>query len=236
MPLYEFMNKETGESVGELYLTLEKREDFLRQNPKLCVKPGKLRYAAHKTADSFPSYPDIDNETRTKEERGGDYKPKEPASWNDNDADTGSKKYKVVDKRAVKISHFDEDIKKYGRIVGAPKMLGRSETNFEYESIDSNKPQTWEEDQQRNEQSRKDDKRGARDTDNRLKGSHSLDAIHLTDSQSRMPWEKGFIEENKDKYSSADDEDNARRQKDHYRERRILGIDPDDDEDSPLDL
>ena len=157
MPLYEFMNKETGESVGELYLTLEKREDFLRQNPKLCVKPGKLRYAAHKSADSFPSYPDMDNETRTKEERGGDYKPKEPASWNDNDVDTGSKKYKVVDKRAVKISHFVEDIKKFCRIVGAPKMLGRSESNFEYESIDSNEPQTWEEDQQRNEQSRKDD-------------------------------------------------------------------------------
>ena len=82
----------------------------------------------------------------------------------------------------------------------------------------------------------RDSKRGARDTDNRLKGSHSMDPIHLTDSQSRMPWEKGFIEENKDKYTSGDDEDRARRQKDHYRERKILGIDPDDDEDSPLDL
>jgi len=236
MPLYEFMNKETGESVGELYLTLEKREDFLRQNPKLCVKPGKLRYAAHKSADSFPSYPDMDNETRTKEERGGDYKPKEPASWNDNDADTGSKKYKVVDKRAVKISHFDEDIKKYGRIVGAPKMLGRSETNFEYESIDSNEPQTWEEDQLQSKQKDAEDPRAAQDNQNRLKGGHAMDPINLSDSQQRMPWEKGFIEENKGKYNSGEDEDRARRQKDHYRERKILGIDPDDDEDSPLDL
>lgn len=236
MPLYEFMNKETGESVGELYLTLEKREDFLRQNPKLCVKPGKLRYAAHKSADSFPSYPDMDSETRTKEERGGDYTPKEPASWNDSDEDSGSKKYKVTDKRAVKTSHFDEDLKKYGRIVSAPKMLGRAECDFKFESVDSNEPQTQEERDQHTAQCAAKDPRGVMDTKNKLKGYNSADPINLTDTQQRMPWEKGFIEENKGKYTTGDDEDRARSQKDYYRERRILGIDTDDDEESPLDL
>ena len=37
MPQYEFNNKETGESVGELFLSLEGLEDFLAMNPNLCV-------------------------------------------------------------------------------------------------------------------------------------------------------------------------------------------------------
>ena len=44
MPQYEFNNRETGESVGELFLSLEGLEDFLAMNPNLCVAPGKLRY------------------------------------------------------------------------------------------------------------------------------------------------------------------------------------------------
>ena len=115
MPLYEFANKD-NESVGELFLSLEQRDDFLRQNPNLHVVPGKLRYAAHKSAESFPSYPDMDNETKPVEERGQNFEPPVPASWKDSDEDSGKTGYKITDKRKVKRSHFDEDIKKYGKI------------------------------------------------------------------------------------------------------------------------
>ena len=89
MPQYEFNNKETGESVGELFLSLEGLEDFLRQNPNLCVAPGKLRYLQFKSDESFPSYPDMDNQTRTVEEKDPNFVPAQPASWSDRAGNPG---------------------------------------------------------------------------------------------------------------------------------------------------
>jgi len=233
MPLYEFNNKETGESAGEIYLSLDKLDSFLERNPQLCIKPGKLRYAVHKSADSlsFPSYPDMDNETRTKEETGENWKPPSPASWNDSDEDSGNRGYKVVDKRAYKVSHFDEDIKKYGKIVGTPKMLGSSETNFGYDSVDSNEPISLEEEEQQYEIESKKDKQGTWERESLgQKGWKSTDPIELSDSQEKMPWEAGFAKENKHMYDQSAVEDNKRRNADRLRERVKLGLeDPDED-------
>ena len=148
MPLYEFQNKETGESVGELYLSLEARDDFLEMNPKLCVRPGKLRLAIHKSEDSFPSNPDMNQETRTPEERGSDYKPPLPSSWVDSDEESGKTGIKITDKRKVKINHFEEDIKKYGKITGTPKAVGLPSSGTLYNSVDSDQPGSAREQQE----------------------------------------------------------------------------------------
>lgn len=222
MPLYEFMNRETGESVGELFLSLDGREDFLRQNPKLCVKPGKLRMMAHKSAESFPSYPDIDNHTRTKEERVDGFVPPEPASWVDTDEDTGKKGIKIVDKRVNKISHFDEDLKKYGKIVGTPTFTERE--------VDSNEPITHTEAIEQQIQDEKDNPQQAKEAKMGMRGMTGADPIVLSDTQDLMPWEKGFAAANKDRYNDSKSADRSRRQEDHFRERTILGLeDPDED-------
>ena len=124
MPLYEFNNRETGESVGELHLTIEAMEELLEMNPHLCVRPGILRFAQFKTVESFPSYPEIDNQTRSESDKNekGEWTITEPASWNDSKPDSHKTGIKITDKRKNKISHFDEDIKNYGKIVGTPTL------------------------------------------------------------------------------------------------------------------
>lgn len=205
MPQYEFNNKETGESVGEIFLSLEGLEDFLAMNPNLCVAPGKLRYLADKSDESFPSYPDMNNHTRTREERGDDFKPADPASWNDSDENTGKTGYKVVDKRKNKISHFDEDIKKYGKIVSAPRMLGEgSATNFHVDKIDCSDPITDEEEDQYNAQLEKENaklKQHKYEHDRGMRGTSSKNAINLDlGSQQLNPWEKGYAKQNAEQY------------------------------------
>jgi len=206
MPQYEFNNRETGESVGEIFLTLEGLEDFLAMNPDLCVAPGKLRYLADKSDDSFPSYPDMNNHTRTREERGDNFKPADPASWNDTTNPTENyTQYKVTDKRKNKISHFDEDIKKYGRIMGTPRMLGEgSATDFHVDKVDCSDPITDEEEMQFNEQQEKENakiKQQRYEFERGMRGTSSKNAIDLQlGSQELNPWEKGFTEQNADKY------------------------------------
>jgi|TARA_B100000427_G_scaffold239471_1_gene202356 hypothetical protein len=227
MPLYEFANKD-NESVGELFLTLEQREDFLRQNPNLHVVPGKLRYAAHKSAESFPSYPDMDNETKPVEERGQNFEPPVPASWKDSDEDTGKTGFKITDKRKVQRSHFDEDIKKYGKIVGTPKMLGDSSTDFHIDKVDSDKPITPREEYEYNQKMESEDKQGQLDRRAGMKGLTSGDAIHLSDSQELMPWEQGFSKANKKVYDEAANTDQNRIKEDKHRERVKLGLEDED--------
>ena len=205
MPQYEFNNKETGESVGEIFLSLEGLEDFLAMNPNLCVAPGKLRYLADKSDEAFPSYPDMNNHTRTREERGDDFKPADPATWNDSNEDSGKTGYKVVDKRKNKISHFDEDIKKYGRIVSAPRMLGEgSATNFHVDKIDCSDPITDEEEDQYNAQLEKENsklKQQKYEHDRGMRGTSSKNAINLDlGSQQLNPWEKGYAKQNAEQY------------------------------------
>ncbi len=205
MPQYEFANRETGESVGELFLSLEKMEDFLRQNPNLCVKPGKLRFMQHKSAESFPSYPDMNNETKCVEDRDPTFKPPEPASWQDENVK--QEKYKITDKRKIKFSHFDEDIKRYGKITGTPKFLGKGETNFHVDKIDSDKPITPEEEDLFNQMEEAKDPQGQRQRALNMKGHTSKDPIDLPlDSGELMPWEAGFAAKNKDKYDSFDED------------------------------
>lgn len=207
MPLYEFNDKGSGESVGELYLSFEGLEDFLQMNPQLCVAPGKLRYLADKSDDAFPSYPDMNLNTRTPEERGSTFKPADPASWNDTKDPTDNyTKYKVTDRRKNKISHFDEDIKKYGRIVGAPKMLGEGgSTDFHVDKVDSSEPITEEELDQYTEQqlaSSRQARQAQYEHQRGMRGTTSDDSIELDlDSQRLNPWEKGYSAQNKDKYT-----------------------------------
>jgi len=206
MPQYEFNNRETGESVGELFLSLEGLEDFLAMNPNLCVAPGKLRYLAGKSDDSFPSYPDMNTHTRAVEDRAPDAAPAEPASWNDSDENSGKTGYKVTDKRKNKdYSHFDEDIKKYGKIVSAPKMLGEgSATDFKYDKIDVSHPTSDAEEEQQYEmmQKDKDARRKAYEHERGMRGSSSKNAINLSDQPEGHlnPWEKGYVEQNKEHY------------------------------------
>lgn len=219
MPLYEFNNKETGESVGELFLTFEQRDDFLRQNPNLCVAPGKLRYMKLHSSDSlnWPSYPDMDNETRCDEERGQDWTPSDPATWKDTtDPTENYTKYKVTDRRKNKISHFDEDIKKYGRIVGAPKMLGSSETGFKYESVEISEPITDKELQEFNKKYEEENPRAKFDKEYKVRGNNAESQIDLTDNQDLMPWEKGFAKH------VVSQTDRARMEADKQREYEIL--------------
>ena len=227
MPLYEFANKD-NESVGELFLSLEQRDDFLRQNPNLHVVPGKLRYAAHKSAESFPSYPDMDNETKPVEERGQNFEPPVPASWKDSDEDSGKTGYKITDKRKVKRSHFDEDIKKYGKIVGTPKMLGDSSTDFHIDKVDSDKPITPREEYEYNQKMESEDKQGQADRRAGMKGLTSGDAIHLSDTQELMPWEKGFAKANKKVYDAASNADQNRIKEHKHRERVKLALEDED--------
>lgn len=228
MPLYEFANKD-NESVGELFLSLDQREDFLRQNPNLHVVPGKLRYAAHKSAESFPSYPDMDNETKPVEERGANFQPPTPASWNDSDEDSGKTGTKIIDKRAVKRSHFDEDIKKYGKIMGTPRMLGDSSTDFHVDKVDSDKPITPREEFEDNQRKKEEDKQGEFERNAGMKGWESGNPLELSDSQELMPWEKGFTQANKKVYDSAtDNTDQNRIKEDKHRERVKLGLEEED--------
>ena len=227
MPLYEFANKD-NESVGELFLSLEQRDDFLRQNPNLHVVPGKLRYAAHKSAESFPSYPDMDNETKPVEERGQNFEPPVPASWKDSDEDSGKTGYKITDKRKVKRSHFDEDINKYGKIVGTPKMLGDSSTDFHIDKVDSDQPITPREEYEYNQKMESEDKQGQADRRPGMKGLTSGDAIHLSDTQELMPWEKGFAKANKKVYDAASNAEQNRIKEDKHRERVKLGLEEED--------
>ena len=216
MPLYEFANKD-NESVGELFLTLEQREDFLRQNPNLHVVPGKLRYAAHKSAESFPSYPDMDNETKPVEERCGNFKPPVPASWKDSDEDTGKTGIKITDKRKVKRNYFEEDIKKYGKIVGTPKMLGDSS------------PITPREEFEYNQKMESDDKQGQVERKAGMKGFDSKNPIQVNPgSQELMPWEQGFAKANKKVYDAASNADQNRIKEDKHRERVKLGLEEED--------
>tara|TARA_B000000609_G_scaffold152870_1_gene140769 strand:- start:543 stop:1226 length:684 start_codon:yes stop_codon:yes gene_type:complete len=227
MPLYEFQNKETGESVGELILSLEARDDFLQMNPNLCVKPGKLRLAIHKTEDSFPSYPDMNQETRTPEERGSDYKPALPSSWVDSDKESGKTGIKITDKRKVKRNYFEEDIKKYGKITGTPKAVNLPSSGSLYNSVDSDQPGSAREQQELNDIMSKVDKVGTYEREVLgQRGWTSDKPIHLNDSQHRNPWEKGYAKENKHRYENPDPGgDQARIQGDIERERDILGID-----------
>lgn len=227
MPLYEFANKD-NESVGELFLTLEQREDFLRQNPNLHVVPGKLRYAAHKSAESFPSYPDMDNETKPVEERCGNFKPPVPASWNDSDEDSGNTGIKITDKRKVKRSYFDEDIKKYGKIVGTPKMLGDSSTDFHVDKVDSDQPITPREEYEYNQKMESEDKKGQAERRAGMKGLTADNPLELSDSQELMPWEKGFAKANKKVYDEASNVDQNRIKEDKHRERVKLGLEEED--------
>tara|TARA_B100001996_G_scaffold153098_1_gene116505 strand:- start:3968 stop:4669 length:702 start_codon:yes stop_codon:yes gene_type:complete len=233
MPLYEFTNKETGESAGELMLPLSGLDEFLERNPQLSIKPGKLRLAVHKSAESFPSYPDMDNETRTSEEKHHTFKPPQPASWNDDDK--GETGYKVIDKRVNKFSHFDEDIKKYGRIVGTPKMLGDSESDFAFDSVDSSEPISYEEEAQQYEIESKKDKQGTWERETLgQKGWNSKDPLSLnptldTAGDTLMPWEKGFAKANKKAYDEGAVLDRERAKADRTRERVKLGLeDPED--------
>tara|TARA_B100000287_G_scaffold6701_1_gene6475 strand:+ start:7831 stop:8523 length:693 start_codon:yes stop_codon:yes gene_type:complete len=230
MPLYEFTNKETGESAGELMLTLDQRDSFLERNPQLVVKPGKLRLAVHKSEESFPSYPDMNAETRTKEEQGDDHKQALPASWTDSDENSGKTGIKITDKRKVKINHFEEDIKKYGKIMGTPRAVGLPSTGM-YTPVDSDKPGSQREEDEYNELMSKVDEVGAYERDVLgQKGWTSENAINLTDSQHKMPWEKGFAKDNKHLYSKEKKSnpdpggDAARLNDDIERERDILGI------------
>ena len=227
MPLYEFANKETGESVGELFLSLEGRDDFLEMNPKLCIKPGKLRLAVHKSDDSFPSYPDMNNVSRSSDERGGDYKPALPSSWVDSDEDTGKTGIKITDNRKVKINHFEEDIKKNGRITGTPKAVGLPSSGTLYTPVDSNEIGSQKEEDQYNELMSKVDEVGTYEREVLgQKGWTSDNPINLTESQYRNPWEAGYAKENKHRYENPDPGgDAARIEEDVERERDILGID-----------
>ena len=227
MPLYEFANKD-NESVGELFLTLEQREDFLRQNPNLHVVPGKLRYAAHKSAESFPSYPDMDNETKPVEERHQSFKPPVPASWKDSDEDSGKTGIKITDKRKVKRSYFDEDIKKYGKIVGTPKMLGDSSTDFHVDKVDSDQPITPREEYEYNQKMESEDKKGQAERRAGMKGLTADNPLELSDSQELMPWEKGFAKANKKVYDEASNVDQNRIKEDKHRERVKLGLEEED--------
>ena len=227
MPLYEFANKD-NESVGELFLTLEQREDFLRQNPNLHVVPGKLRYAAHKSAESFPSYPDMDNETKPVEERCSNFKPPVPASWKDSDEDSGKTGIKITDKRKVKRSYFDEDIKKYGKIVGTPKMLGDSSTDFHVDKVDSDQPITPREEYEYNQKMESEDKQGQAERRAGMKGLTADNPLELSDSQELMPWEKGFAKANKKVYDEASNVDQNRIKEDKHRERVKLGLEEED--------
>lgn len=205
MPLYEFSDKTTGESVGELFLSFDGLEDFLEMNPNLCVKPGKLRYFTDKSDDAFPSYPDMNTHTKSKEERHASFKPADPASWNDTkDPTENYTKYKVTDRRKNKISHFEEDIKKYGKIVSAPRMLGEgSQTDFHVDKVDSSDPITMEEEMQQLEQQEKENaslRQKRYEYERGMRGTTSENAIELTDSQSLNPWEKGYAKQNKDHY------------------------------------
>lgn len=227
MPQYEFNNKETGEPAGELFLSLEGLEDFLKMNPNLCVAPGKLRYLKFKSDEGFPSYPDIDHETRCQEEKTANWKPAQPASWNDTkDPLENYTKYKVTDKRKNKISHFDEDIKKYGKIVGTPRMMGDSDHDFEWKKIDSSEPLNIQEEDQMNAMQESKDRQGTYERDRlRQKGWTSQEAINLgLDSQELMPWESGFTDANKDKYADLKKEmkaDQERINRDKKREWEI---------------
>jgi len=227
MPLYEFANKD-NESVGELFLTLEQREDFLRQNPNLHVVPGKLRYAAHKSAESFPSYPDMDNETKPVEERCGNFKPPVPASWKDSDEDTGKTGIKITDKRKVKRNYFEEDIKKYGKIVGTPKMLGDSSTDFHVDKVDSDQPITPREEYEYNQKMESEDQQGQAERRAGMKGLTADNPLELSDSQELMPWEKGFTKANKKVYDEASNADQNRIKEDKHRERVKLGLEEED--------
>ena len=228
MPLYEFANKD-NESVGELFLTLEQREDFLRQNPNLHVVPGKLRYAAHKSAESFPSYPDMDNETKPVEERCGNFKPPVPASWKDSDEDTGKTGIKITDKRKVKRNYFEEDIKKYGKIVGTPKMLGDSSTDFHVDKVDCDQPITPREEFEYNQKMESDDKQGQVERKAGMKGFDSKNPIQVNPgSQELMPWEQGFAKANKKVYDAASNADQNRIKEDKHRERVKLGLEDED--------
>ena len=216
MPLYEFNNKETGESVGEMYLTIEAMEEFLEMNPNLCIRPGILRFAQFKTAESFPSYPEIDNQTRTdadKDEKG-EWTTQEPASWRDSSPDDHKTGIKVTDKRKNKISHFDEDIKKYGKIVGTPTFKG----NEPHEKIDFDQPVTMNEMELKKKQVDEENPRNK--YDNTLAGGSSTNAINpiAVEAQAgqevKMPWEKGFVEENKKQYTKQALEDQQRYEQD----------------------
>lgn len=205
MPLYEFNDKETGESVGELHLTIEKMEEFLEMNPNLCVKPGILRFAQCKTAESFPSYPEIDNQTRTSEEKGDDYKPADPASWNDSKPEDYQTGIKITDKRKHKISHFDEDIKKYGKITGAPSFRDSDP----HAKIDFDGPVTLDEFEL---QEKLEDERNPRNKfDKELAGTskNPIAADQMPDDI-LMPWEKGFVKQNKERYTQQAYEDQKR--------------------------
>lgn len=227
MPQYEFNNKETGESVGELFLSLEGLEDFLRQNPNLCVAPGKLRYLQFKSDESFPSYPDMDNQTRTVEERDPKFVPAQPASWSDTtDPTENYTRYKVTDKRKNKISHFQKDIEEHGYITGAPKFLGGgSEKDFHVDSVTSNEPITIEEQRQYEEMQEAEEGNSRRAVENRMnmKGLDSKNPIKPTlGSQQLMPWEEGFTNEHAEAYKDSADEDTVRIHKDKKREYEAL--------------
>ena len=178
-------------------------EEFLEMNPNLCIRPGILRFAQYKTAESFPSYPEIDNQTRTNADKddSGAWVESAPASWNDskNDGHTG---IKVTDKRANKISHFDEDIKNYGKIVGTPTFKG----NEPHEKIDFSEPVTPRE---MALAKKKDDEENPRNKyDRTLAGGSSNTAINpqameaAAGKEVLMPWEKGFVKQNKQRYTN----------------------------------
>lgn len=203
MPLYEFNNRETGESVGELHLTIEAMEEFLEMNPHLCVRPGILRFAQFKTAESFPSYPEIDNQTRSESDKNenGEWTITEPASWNDSKPDSHKTGIKITDKRKNKISHFDEDIKNYGKIVGTPTFKG----NEPHEKIDFSEPVTR---QEMDLQVKMDEEENPRKKyDKNLAGNSSDTAINPQAIEAAagpdvlMPWEKGFVNQNKHRYT-----------------------------------
>lgn len=203
MPLYEFNNRETGESVGELHLTIEAMEEFLEMNPHLCVRPGILRYAQYKSAESFPSYPEMENQTRTKEDKDEqeNWKDVQPASWTDSTPDDHRTGIKVTDKRKVKLSHFDEDIKKYGKIVGTPTFKG----NEPHEKIDFDGPVTRAEFELNDKLAEEADPRNK--YDKTLAGSDHTNQINpqlvedIAGKDVLMPWEKGFVNQNKEKYT-----------------------------------
>ena len=128
----------------------------------------------------------------------------------------------------MKRSHFDEDIKKYGKIVGTPKMLGDSSTDFHVDKVDSDQPITPREEYEYNQKMESEDKQGQADRRAVMKGLTSGDAIHLSDTQELMPWEKGFAKANKKVYDAASNADQNRIKEDKHRERVKLGLEDED--------
>ena len=163
-----------------------------RDESKSLCETWHSSFCSVQISRSFPSYPEIDNQTRTNEEKGDDYKPADPASWNDSKPEDYQTGIKITDKRKHKISHFDEDIKKYGRITGAPAFRDSDP----HAKIDFDGPVTLDEFEM---QVKMEDERNPRNKfDKELAGTsqNPIAADQMPDDV-LMPWEKDLLNKTK---------------------------------------